>query len=123
MWDFETSEPNYTSTHMHMHMHTDRACLLTLKEPLFQADELLGLDRATVQERLEVLQLRDSHAKTNQTRRYYSDKSNHLFVMIPIVHGYKLELTASGTSTSRPFNVEDMGGERNSSRITSRTQH
>ena len=84
MWDFETSEPNETSTHMHMHMHTDRACLLTLKEPLVQAEELLRRERATIQERLEVLQLRDSHAKTNQTRRYYSDKSNNLLVMIPI---------------------------------------
>ena len=84
MWDFETSEPNETSTHMHMHMHTDRACLLTLKEPLVQAEELLWRERARVQERLEVLQLRDSHAKTNQTRRYYSDKSNNLLVMIPI---------------------------------------
>ena len=58
-----------------------------------------------------------------QTRRYYSDESSNLLVMVQHIHGYKLELTASGTSTSRPFNVEDMGGERNSSRITSRTQH
>ena len=84
MWDFETSEPNYTSTHMHMHMHTDRACLLISKEPLVQAEEFLWRERATVQERLEVPQLRDSHAKTNQTRRYYSDKSNNSLVMIPI---------------------------------------
>ena len=69
MWDFETSEPHYTSTHMHMHMHTDRACLLTLKEPLVQADELLWRVRATVQERLEVLQLRDSHAKAALSKR------------------------------------------------------
>ena len=84
MWDFEISEPNYTSTHMHMHMHTDWACLLISKEPLVQAEELLWRERATAQERLSVLQLRDSHAKANQTRRYYSDKSNKLLVMIPI---------------------------------------
>ena len=84
MWDFEISEPNYTSTHMHVHMRTDRAFLLTLKVPLAQAEELLWRERATVQERLEVLQLRDSHAKTNQTRRYYLDRSNNLLVMIPI---------------------------------------
>ena len=84
MWDVETSEPNYTSTHMHMHMGTDRACLLTFKEPPVQAEELFWRERATGQDRLEVLQLRDSHAKTNQTRRYYSDKSNNLLVMIPI---------------------------------------
>ena len=76
MWDVETSEPNYTSTRMHMHMGTDRACLLTFKEPPVQAEELFWRERATGQDRLEVLQLRDSHAKTNHGNGLYQNGSS-----------------------------------------------